>query len=221
MDGRSDSPSYSAKYGTYSLMNTDINKIVDFFVVHVSTAGNSSRMEKKGLQTLLERLNNIKFTTLTTDRHIQIRAFLKKEYPDILHQFDVWHFGKSIKKNLSSISKKKENENLGKWIKAIVNHLWWCCASGNGDVNILREKWLSILYHIMAYTSERVMNFFINANMALWNKRGNGLNWITCVSCCNKCHRKQKHTQRSELFNYSIYTLVLCNMFIFRFYCGK
>ena len=139
-DGHSDSPGYSAKYGTYSLMNTDINKIVDIFVVHVSTAGNSSRMEKKGLQTLLERLNNIKFTTLTTDRHVQIR--------DFLHQFDVWHFGKSIKKNLSSISKKKENEKLGQWIKAIVNHLWWCCASVNGDVNILREKWLSILYHI-------------------------------------------------------------------------
>ena len=47
-DGRSGLPGYSAKYGTYSLMNTDLNKIVDFFVVHVSTAGNSSRMVKKG-----------------------------------------------------------------------------------------------------------------------------------------------------------------------------
>ena len=43
-DGRSNSPGYSAKYGTYSLMSTDLNKIVDFFVLHVSTAANSSRM---------------------------------------------------------------------------------------------------------------------------------------------------------------------------------
>ena len=42
--GRSDSPGYSAKYGTYSLMSTDLNKIVDFFIVHISTARNSSRM---------------------------------------------------------------------------------------------------------------------------------------------------------------------------------
>ena len=85
-DGRSDLPGCSAKYGTYSLMSTDLNKIVDFFVVHVSTAGNSSRMEKKGLQTLLEKYSNsIKITTLTTDKHVQIRSFLSREYPEILH----------------------------------------------------------------------------------------------------------------------------------------
>ena len=56
-------------------------------------------MEKKGLQTLLEKYSNsIKITTLTTDRHVQIRSFLSREYPEILHQFDVWHFGKSVKK---------------------------------------------------------------------------------------------------------------------------
>ena len=76
-DGRSDSPRYSAKYGTYSLVGTDLNKIVDFFVVHVSTAGNSSRIGKKWLQTLLEKCSNsVKITTLTTDRHVQIRSFL-------------------------------------------------------------------------------------------------------------------------------------------------
>ena len=94
-DRRSDLLGYSAKYGTYSLMITDLNKIVNIFVVHVSPAGTSSRMEKKGLQTLLEKYSNsIKNTTLTTDRHVQIRPFLSREYPEILHQFDVWHFGK-------------------------------------------------------------------------------------------------------------------------------
>ena len=85
-DGQSDSPGYTAKYGTYSLMSTDLNKIVDFLVIHVSTAGNSSRMEKKRLQTLLEKYSNsIKITTLTTDKHVQIRSFLSREYPEILH----------------------------------------------------------------------------------------------------------------------------------------
>ena len=89
-NGRSDSPGYSAKYGTYSLMSTDLNKIVDFFLVHISMAGNSSRMEKKGLQTLLGKYpNSIKVTTLTTGQHVQIRSFLSREYPEMLHQFDV------------------------------------------------------------------------------------------------------------------------------------
>ena len=77
-------------------MSTDLNQINDFFVVHVSTTGNSSSM----LQTLLEKhSNSIKVTILTTDRHVQIRAFLEKEYK-ILHRFDAWHFGKSEKKKI-------------------------------------------------------------------------------------------------------------------------
>ena len=47
-DGQCDSTGYCAKYGTYTLMSTDINKIIDFHVVHVAISGNSSRMEKEG-----------------------------------------------------------------------------------------------------------------------------------------------------------------------------
>ena len=54
-DGRCDSPGYSAKYGTYSMMNTSSNKVIDFHVVHVLIAGNSSLMEKTGLQILLNK----------------------------------------------------------------------------------------------------------------------------------------------------------------------
>jgi len=42
--------------------------------VHVKEAGNSSLMEKAV---------EIPITTLTTDRHVQIHAFLKKEYPNV------------------------------------------------------------------------------------------------------------------------------------------
>ena len=34
-DGRADSPGYSAKYGTYSLLELSCNKIVDFQLVQV------------------------------------------------------------------------------------------------------------------------------------------------------------------------------------------
>ena len=82
-------------------MSTDLNKIVDFFVDHVSTTGKWNRMEKKGLQTLLEKYSNsIKIITLTIDWNVQIWSFLSREYPEILHQFDVWHFRKSVKKKL-------------------------------------------------------------------------------------------------------------------------
>lgn len=36
-DGRADSPGYSAKYGTYTLLETNINKILHFEVIQVRT----------------------------------------------------------------------------------------------------------------------------------------------------------------------------------------
>ena len=149
-DGRCDSPGYNAKYGTYTLMEAQTNEIVDFYVVHVSIAGNSARMEKEGLVTLLEKFKtrNIPIKSLTTDRHIQIKAYMKKEQPEIVHQCDVWHVGKNIKKHLVKRSKKKDCEELRGWIKAIINHFWWVCASCNGCVIELKERWLSVIYHI-------------------------------------------------------------------------
>lgn len=34
------------------------------------------------------------------------------------------------------------------WIQSISNHLWWCCATCKGNLQLLREMWISILNHI-------------------------------------------------------------------------
>ena len=44
-------------------------------------------MEAEGLKLLLQKYHDITIDTLTTDRHVQVRAFLKKEYPQIVRQF--------------------------------------------------------------------------------------------------------------------------------------
>ena len=148
-DGRCDSPGFSAKYATYTLMSSDVNRILDFHIIHVGTVENSGRMEKAGLIALLEKLlnHNVSISSFTTDRHVLIRAFLRKDHPEINHQFDVWHFGKSIKKHLWQAAKHKDSAEIVPWIKAIVNHLWWSCATFDGDAQLLKEKWLSILFH--------------------------------------------------------------------------
>ena len=74
-DGRSDSPGYSAKYGTYTLMSSISNYILDFHVSHSKMAGNSARMEFDGLKEVLTRIEDsgLTVTSLTTDRHKQVR----------------------------------------------------------------------------------------------------------------------------------------------------
>ena len=47
-DGRCDSPGYSAKYGTYTLMDSATDLILDYSLVQVSEVGSSVAMEKEG-----------------------------------------------------------------------------------------------------------------------------------------------------------------------------
>ena len=108
-DGRCDSPGFSAKYCTYSLMNSENNQVIDFEVINVAETGSSSTMEKEGLIRVLRRIQGHKFTiqSLTTDRHVQIVKHMR-EQTNIKHQFDVWHTSKSVKKKLTADSKKKD-----------------------------------------------------------------------------------------------------------------
>ena len=146
-DGRCDSPGYNAKYCTYTAIGKQTGVIMGMHVSYVGVAGNSA-MKLDGLKNVIQRLydNVINISSLTTDRHKQVRSFLRKKRKDIRYQFGVWYFAKNIRKHLLKAAKKKCCS--GPWIKAIKNHFWWYCATCKGDVKLLREKWIGILYHI-------------------------------------------------------------------------
>ena len=148
-DGRCDSPGFSAKYCTYSMLEMDSDTIVTFVVVQVSETGSSSRMEAEGFRRCMNYLLDLGFTiqVLATDRHVQIRSIMGKEYPNTSHQFDVWHLSNNIKKKLMQKAKAKGCEDLGLWIKAICNHLWWCSSNCNGNKDWLEECWKSVVPH--------------------------------------------------------------------------
>ena len=110
-DGRADSPGHSAKYGSYSLIDFDTDKIIHMELVQVKECINyihdrilfqsnqvasSNHMEKEGLSRALKFLDAklLQVGTLVTDRHKQIDKFINKEYPDIDHCYDVWHVSK-------------------------------------------------------------------------------------------------------------------------------
>ena len=150
-DGRCDSPGHCAKYGTYSLMECESGCVVAFSVCTTANPNikNSNAMEPMGLRNCLEEVKKAKIDVgiLSTDRHVTIRKILRKEYPEIIHQFDVWHLVKSITKRLCALAKAKGTAVLSEWITSITNHFWWSAMSCNGDVDLLREKWESLIYH--------------------------------------------------------------------------
>ena len=150
-DGRCDSPGHNAKYLTYSLADQETSKITTLSITQVTEAGNSNRMEKLGLIKCLQDIDEkttLKIQQLTTDRHPQIRKYLREERSDIDHQFDIWHFCKSVRKKLLAAAKRKQCDELHSWIESICNHLWWACSTCNQDRVALIEKWKSVIFHV-------------------------------------------------------------------------
>ena len=60
--GRCDSLGYNAKYGTYTFMDNETQKIVDFTVVQVTDVSLSNAMEKHGFQIGLQQLTTMKMS---------------------------------------------------------------------------------------------------------------------------------------------------------------
>ena len=88
-DRRCDSPGHSAKYGTYTMMDENTKKIIEFSVVQVTETTSSNAMEYEGCKRTLNSLSQkkIPLRCLTTDRHTTITAKMKSVYPHIKHQY--------------------------------------------------------------------------------------------------------------------------------------
>ena len=68
------------------------------------------------------------------------------------------------------------------WIKAIINHLWWCCASLVSNEELIREKWLSMFYHIQGIHSWETQTTEPRMEIAQ--------NQVTIIFSFKKCGRK-------------------------------
>jgi solute carrier family 8 (sodium/calcium exchanger) len=150
-DGRCDSPGFSAKYYTYSLLDMESQHILTFVTSKVTETGSSCKMEVEGFRRCMEYLldKGFQIVVLGADRHVQIRSLMKKQHPEIEHQFDVCHLANSVRKKLLAKSKLKGAEDLGSWIKAICNHLWWCSSNSSGNKEWLEESFISIVHHVV------------------------------------------------------------------------
>ncbi|XP_077152034.1 uncharacterized protein LOC143816018 [Ranitomeya variabilis] len=150
-DGQRDHLGHLTKHGIYTLLDVNSKKVVSFHVEQLS-AGNSSlglKTEacKQALRGLVKKQLNIKI--VCTEKQLGIRKMIKTHFPNIIHQYDIWQLSKSIGNKLGKVSRKKDCEELGKWIGAARNHLWWSASTCNEEHSLLTDKWNSILFHIV------------------------------------------------------------------------
>ncbi|XP_068100789.1 uncharacterized protein [Hyperolius riggenbachi] len=150
-DGQCDSPGHNAKYCVYTFMDLMTNKIIDFEVVQVTKYSSSAAMEKIGFHKCMTRAveNKLNIVHFATDHHSSVRKSMREDFPDINHQFDVWHFAKSITKKLRRASNSKNMEPLKDWVTKIQNHFWWCVSNCWNDEDKLRKNWLGVMHHVI------------------------------------------------------------------------
>ncbi|XP_058617212.1 uncharacterized protein LOC131530781 isoform X2 [Onychostoma macrolepis] len=140
-------PGHSAKFGSYSVMDLRTSTIIDLQLLQSNEVGGSNYMEKEGLKRSLDvlRAHNVTFDSIVTDRHPQVKKFLRET--NITQYYDVWRIEKGLSKKLLRISQSKECEKLRKWLRSIKNHIYWtAAASSSGQERV--AKWTSILNHV-------------------------------------------------------------------------
>ena len=77
--GRCDNPGCNAKYMTYSMLDQETNNVISMSMTQVTEAGNSNNMEKMGFIKVLNELKEkIEIKQITTDRHKQVKKYLRE-----------------------------------------------------------------------------------------------------------------------------------------------
>jgi len=100
----------------------------------------SQAMELEGFRRTLQRVleSELPLKVVATDRHISINKEMDRTHPGLIHQFDVWHFAKNVRKRMAEKSKFKKFADLQPWIQSVSNHLWWSSATCDGDAKLLK-----------------------------------------------------------------------------------
>jgi hypothetical protein len=146
-DGQYDSPRHCADLCTYTALDLDTNKVIDFIVLKRGTV--TGDLEKKACEIIINRLLEKfgeNFEIFVSDRHTGVRKLLLDKYPSIKHEFDIWHLSKTFRKKLATATKL--HSGLAEWTESICNHVWYCAQNCQGNADKLTELFQSVLNHV-------------------------------------------------------------------------
>ncbi|KAM5146605.1 uncharacterized protein ACMZJ9_013789 [Mantella aurantiaca] len=181
-DHQCDPPGYSAKYCTYALLDAESNCVVDFQVKELQAGKTSASLENIAFVEALNRIlsDQVRVKVVTTDGHVSVRKIIKESFPCIKQEFDLWHMAKSVVAKLHAASKKRHCRELSSWVSLAKKHLWWASSTSHHNSILLKEKWLSIIYH-SANVHEWTGNTFYHrcSHLPILNDESKGYEWLS------------------------------------------
>lgn len=88
-----------------------------------------------------KKSNGLEIGKIVTDRHVQVKKYMRENLPETKHCVDVWHVAKAFKKKLTRLSKERECNILQQWIKSLTKHLYWVASSTpSGHKDLMWDK---------------------------------------------------------------------------------
>ena len=147
-DAQFDSPGYSAKYCTYTIMDCKTNEVVDFCILQKGqVTGGLEHQAFRQLWDVISHDEGIKADDLVIDRQATINNIVEDNFPNTQVSYDIWHMAKSLASHLKTAA--KSHPKIGTWHRAIVNHLWFFCKESKGNPDLAVELFHSCLFHVV------------------------------------------------------------------------
>ncbi len=133
--------------------------IVTFALKQVSADTSSVALEVEGCFEGITELKHhgAEIEVFGTDCSTSVSKLMRETFPEILHEHDVYHIEKRVRKQLLQKANQRGNTILHGWVKPVINQPWWVAQNCNQDPVELREKWMSMIYHT---TNKHEWDFF-------------------------------------------------------------
>ncbi|XP_033635542.1 uncharacterized protein LOC117296630 [Asterias rubens] len=149
-DTRNDSPGFSAKYCTYTMLDEADDSILRMgFKDKRECGGKSPNMETDAFVEALDDLQRkLKVVEVCTDSSSSITKKMREKYNGLKHSYDVWHAAKNLSKKLTKAAQKAGNRELLRWTSDIVTHFWRCAELSHGNAKTFLMRWRGILHHV-------------------------------------------------------------------------
>ncbi|XP_046906494.1 uncharacterized protein LOC124488067 isoform X2 [Hypomesus transpacificus] len=209
-DMRADSPGHSAKYGSYTMMDVQTNKIVDIQLVQSNEVGGSSYMEKEGLIRALDLLHGsgVKLDCIITDRHPPIPKFLRDR--KITHYYDVWHVAKDVHSHSDPAFPKcghqpNASKDPSKWFRP------GSTALNSIEKVLTNKRCLTDVEKLSHHFQTSTVESFQCHPVFCSQKRCFPLHWnaMRVVPCCHALHREcRARTTEDSQGETNVYTCV-------------
>ncbi|KAF8366420.1 hypothetical protein PRIPAC_84249 [Pristionchus pacificus] len=148
MDGRYDSPGFSATNCTVSAVDLSSNLVIMIVNKNKEEKGIenvSGRMEKEGVKEGVRRIHamQLKIRSICTDNDAKIGKMLREDpvFKGIKHLLDFWHLIKGINHDLRELPEYPSLEEQD-------NHAYYCHYKYGRDRTLCMNYWIAALPHV-------------------------------------------------------------------------